>query len=203
VTDDRDPIIDRAIRELSALPQVNPAATARILAAVNAKESGDTASIAPDERARRTARRYSLGALGGLAAAAAIAGFAIGLEWTTRQPSAPAVAEAPRAPATTPATVQSVALSDEAPRVVPFVLRAPNAARVSLVGDFNGWDVTKNPLAQEAAPGVWSVTVSLTPGRHTYAFVVNDSVWTLDPRAARAADPDFGREGSVIVVGGR
>jgi len=81
-----------------------------------------------------------------------------------------------------------------------FVLSAPKAARVSLVGEFNDWDPARAPLAREAG-GAWSIVVPLLPGRHVYAFVVDDSLWTLDPRAARVNDPDFGRPGSVVLVG--
>jgi hypothetical protein len=33
-----------------------------------------------------------------------------------------------------------------------------------------------------------------------YAFVVNGERWLADPRAPQAADADFGRPGSVIIV---
>ena len=73
--------------------------------------------------------------------------------------------------------------------------------KVELVGDFNGWDGSRTTLVRQANTGLWTLTIPLTPGRHVYAFVVNDSVWTLDPRAAKAKDSDFGTEQSVIVVG--
>ncbi len=82
-----------------------------------------------------------------------------------------------------------------------FVLDArdvPNASRVSIVGDFNDWDVSNAPLVLDR--GVWSVTVPLPPGRHVYSFVVNGETWVADPRAAEATDADFGRPGSVIIV---
>ena len=43
--------------------------------------------------------------------------------------------------------------------------------------------------------------LALAPGRHVYAFLVNDSLVTLDPRAPRAEDPDLGTSGSVVLVG--
>ncbi|MGA7833745.1 MAG: 1,4-alpha-glucan branching protein GlgB, partial [Acidimicrobiales bacterium] len=36
-----------------------------------------------------------------------------------------------------------------------FALWAPNADRVSVVGDFNGWDGSSNPLTPRAHSGVW------------------------------------------------
>ena len=82
-----------------------------------------------------------------------------------------------------------------------FVLDAREAAdatSLSVVGDFNDWDVSATPMTLEG--GVWSVTLPVTPGRHVYAFVVNGTRWVADPRAPRATDSDFGRPGSVIIV---
>jgi hypothetical protein len=45
--------------------------------------------------------------------------------------------------------------------------------------------------------------VMLPPGRHLYAFMVNDSLWTPDPRAPQVADADFGRSNSVAMVAQR
>jgi 1,4-alpha-glucan branching enzyme len=83
---------------------------------------------------------------------------------------------------------------------VPFVLRQPSARRVALVGDFDAWSPTAIPMTR-GADGTWTATVHLTPGRHTYAFVVDDSVWVTDPRAEKVPDPDYGRPQSVIIVG--
>jgi 1,4-alpha-glucan branching enzyme len=85
-------------------------------------------------------------------------------------------------------------------QLTQFVLEAPVARTVSVVGSFNDWDPQATPLVKAQEDGVWSVTVPLLPGRHRYAFMVDDSVWTLDPRALRAPDPDFGVESSVVMV---
>ncbi|MBL0938823.1 MAG: isoamylase early set domain-containing protein [Gemmatimonadaceae bacterium] len=100
-------------------------------------------------------------------------------------------------------TLQAVEGGDVSVFRIPtqFVLDArdiPNASSVSIVGDFNDWDVTTTPLVLER--GVWTITVPLSPGRHMYSFVVNGETWMADPRAAQATDADFGRPGSVIIV---
>ena len=84
-----------------------------------------------------------------------------------------------------------------------FVFRSASARRVSLVGDFNGWNAASAPMVRAADGDLWSVTIPVAPGRHTYGFMVNDSVFALDPdaRVARARDPDLGVEGSVVIVG--
>jgi hypothetical protein len=85
--------------------------------------------------------------------------------------------------------------------VVQFVLVAPGASSVALVGDFNDWDTTTTPMRPVRNGGLWSVTVPLASGRHRYAFLVDGSRWLADPSAPRAPD-DFGTPSSVVTVGG-
>lgn len=81
-----------------------------------------------------------------------------------------------------------------------FVLADPAAKSVALVGDFNNWDAGSAALTK-LAPGVWARTVSLAPGRHEYAFVVDGKRWTTD-RLARTSHDAFDVESSVISVAG-
>lgn len=85
-------------------------------------------------------------------------------------------------------------------RLVQFVLVAPAASRVSLVGEFNGWRRDETQLASDDS-GRWRGSVRLAPGTHRYAFVVDDTQWVADPAAARDATAT-GRPVSVRVVGG-
>lgn len=89
-----------------------------------------------------------------------------------------------------------------APRAVKFVLIAPKAARVSLVGDFNGWDVAATPMTTQGADGTWTVYVPLQPGLHTYSFVVDGTHFVTDPMAPQAPDDGYGHRSSVVLVGG-
>ena len=82
-----------------------------------------------------------------------------------------------------------------------FVFVAPQAASVSLVGDFNDWDPTRAPM--QTAQGVWATVVNLAPGRYRYAFLVNGVEWRADPGAPAAKDDEFGTPSSVVTVGGR
>ena len=84
---------------------------------------------------------------------------------------------------------------------VQFVLVAPEAKTVQVVGDFNGWDVSHAAYAAEnRGGGVWSLTTPILPGHHRYAFLVDDSLWVPDPAAPRVADEDFGKPNSALVV---
>lgn len=87
-------------------------------------------------------------------------------------------------------------------RRVQFVLVAPTAKKVAVVGDFNGWDPTHAAYrAHHQGGGVWAVTAAVPVGHHRYSFVVDDSVWVADPTAPRVLDDDFGLPNSAIVVG--
>jgi hypothetical protein len=85
---------------------------------------------------------------------------------------------------------------------VQFVLVAPDAKKVAVVGDFNGWDPSHAAFqAKHRGGGVWSVTAPVPPGHHRYSFIVDDSVWVADPMAPRVIDNDYGLANSAIVVG--
>jgi hypothetical protein len=84
---------------------------------------------------------------------------------------------------------------------VQFVVVAPGAESVSLVGDFNDWDARLTPMRAVRDGRLWTVTIPLTAGRHRYAFLVNGARWLADPSAPRAQD-DFGSPSSVVTVGG-
>jgi hypothetical protein len=203
--DETDETITRIAAALRQLPPVDATHKARVLVAVAAER----------ERARETrlraARRWRLTAAMGAAAAAALVLFVwrrdagpgpVPARTAVREASAgpPAAASAHAAPS--PATqLTSSDAAAVAPLPIQLVLRAPAAHRVSVVGDFNGWDTHAHTLRRDAASGLWSVTLALRPGRHVYAFIVDDSIWTRDPRMPESRDADFGRPGSVLLVG--
>jgi hypothetical protein len=81
-----------------------------------------------------------------------------------------------------------------------FVLLAPEARSVSVVGDFNDWDAAVTPLTRDEREGVWVVEVELRSGRHLYSFVVDGDVWVPDDGVPRAPDDEFGRPSSVLLV---
>jgi len=82
---------------------------------------------------------------------------------------------------------------------VRFVLVDSAARSVSVVGDFNGWKRDETPLNVASKPGVWSVSLPLSPGRHEYAFIVDGKRWVVDPASIAASD-EFGTESSVVLV---
>jgi hypothetical protein len=86
------------------------------------------------------------------------------------------------------------------PEPVKFVLVAPGAKSVAVVGDFNNWGLNDSALVATSNQGVWSVTASVPVGVHRYAFVVNGEKWMADPTAPRSSGDDFGMPSSALVV---
>lgn len=83
---------------------------------------------------------------------------------------------------------------------VQFAVVARHARRVSLVGDFNGWNASRTPLVLTRDGMTWTTLVPLSRGRHTYAFVIDGDV-VADPTAPASADDDFGVPNSLMLVG--
>lgn len=83
---------------------------------------------------------------------------------------------------------------------VHFEIAAPLARRVSLVGDFDGWNPSALPM-RRGANGTWVIEVRIAEGRHAFAFSV-DGRLTTDPTAALSSDDNFGVPSSVVVVNG-
>ena len=55
---------------------------------------------------------------------------------------------------------------------VYFAVWAPNAQRVSVVGDFNGWDGRTNPMRRLLGSGVWELFLpGISEGAH-YKFEI-------------------------------
>jgi 1,4-alpha-glucan branching enzyme len=87
------------------------------------------------------------------------------------------------------------------PMAVVFRLTAPDAQRVSVVGTFNGWDVHAHPLRGPDPNGLWSLSLSLPPGRYRYMFVVDGVRWVTDPNAVASEADGFGGHNSVLFHG--
>ncbi|TMQ69175.1 MAG: hypothetical protein E6K80_12555 [Candidatus Eisenbacteria bacterium] len=130
----------------------------------------------------------------GLAVAASLAlGTALGWTLHSRLGSAPKAALS--------SEIAEVPSTREV-RLVQFVLAAPKASHVTVVGDFNEWDPIATPMARRV-DGAWTAAIPVSPGRHVYAFIVDGDRWVSDPAAPMAPEDGFGIRNSVIVVGGQ
>src|SRR4051812_21389767 len=83
-------------------------------------------------------------------------------------------------------------------RLVRLMFDAPDARRVEVAGDFNGWGASPTALVRDERSRRWSVTLALRSGEHRYAFVVDDTRWMPDPRAGRTARGEDGHLYSIL-----
>ena len=66
-----------------------------------------------------------------------------------------------------------------------FAVWAPNAEKVSVVGDWNGWDGTTHPLAPRGSSGIWEAFVPAVEQGMTYKY----RIWHKDGTAKDKFDP--------------
>ncbi|HWX18710.1 MAG TPA: glycogen-binding domain-containing protein [Candidatus Binatia bacterium] len=120
-------------------------------------------------------------------------------------PKAPVAAVAPKAPPTlqgkSAVPAQAPKPAAQRPVNVTFVLVKPDAKRVSICGEFNGWSSSATTMKRHA-DGHWEATVALAPGRYQYKFVV-DGEWILDPSAQKSVPNQQGSLNSVLEVRAR
>lgn len=202
IDDKRDPVLDAVVSELRRTEAVNPAVVSRVVrAAVDARDDDWRDDPAP---APRFGNRWRVAAVVLLSTAAAgVAGFMLRGASSRAQGSSAAVATAAAVPLEANGQMTAVSASDLESMAVPtqFVLESRGAHRVALVGDFNGWNPSQTPMARHDGSGLWAITIPVAPGRHLYAFMIDDSLFTLDPRKPAAKDRDIGATASVIIVG--
>jgi 1,4-alpha-glucan branching enzyme len=87
---------------------------------------------------------------------------------------------------------------------VSFAVWAPNAASVSVVGDFNGWDGRLHPLRSLGASGIWELFLPGIRADSRYKFEIRTRPGGLrlkaDPLALRAEVPP--KNASVVFASG-
>lgn len=190
-----DPYVQWIVSEARKPVVMDPAARDRLLSAIRVEPI-------PRRRSRVLAwvlepRRFALPPLAAAGLAAGLVGIGVitgsalnrdGRQSTER--ASPVAAGNPQLP------------DSLASRMIKFVLVAPEAGRVSLVGDFNGWDAAATPMTARGKDGTWTIFVPLQPGLHTYSFVVDGTHFVADPTAPFAPDDGFGHRSSVVLVGG-
>lgn len=72
--------------------------------------------------------------------------------------------------------------------------------RIAIVGDFNNWSTTADPLFDRAGDGTWTIRIPLKPGRYEYKYLVDGKKWIPDPWNPDVVDDGFGGLNSVITV---
>jgi len=131
---------------------------------------------------------------------ATAAGIALLMAIGTREPNTPRSGPVRRAVIIGDSVASVASALRDTLRIVQFILTAPAASRVALAGDFNGWDTRSMQLTRATDTGRWSVTLALAPGRHSYAYVVDDTQWVRDPVGTPAEPNELTPPKSVLVV---
>ncbi len=67
---------------------------------------------------------------------------------------------------------------------VAFSVWAPNASRVSVVGDFNDWDGRRHSMRRLGNSGFWDIFIPGIPARTKYKYEMKDSAGNLQPLKA-------------------
>lgn len=189
-----DPALEHVVAVARRPVAMDPSARRRLLVAVRAEARRPVPgprqwAWLTDTRSLRVSPVVGAALAAGLVGVGVLVGLDIGSPGTTAATSQPSgtFASMGRAPLR---------------EGIKFVLVAPQAARVSLVGDFNRWDPAAHPMERTPTGGTWSIVVPLNAGRHEYAFVVDGKQWLPDPSAPLAPVDGFGAPNSVVLVSG-
>lgn len=81
-------------------------------------------------------------------------------------------------------TLGAVEMSVDGAAGVRFAVWAPNARRVSVVGDFNAWDGRRNPMRLRQSAGVWELFVPRLAAGERYKFEIIDAHGNCLPQKA-------------------
>lgn len=91
---------------------------------------------------------------------------------------------------------------------VTFRFMSRSARTVQVAGDWNNWgegdaetgEVLVGAMLEAEREGVWELTVRLRPGRYRYRFLVDETVWALDPGNQRVTDDPKGGKANLLIV---
>ena len=77
---------------------------------------------------------------------------------------------------------------------------APGARNVSIVGDFNEWNIYASPM-KKLQGGDFTITLELKPGKeYQFRYLIDDNRWENDWNADKYVKGPFGSDNSVIYV---
>jgi len=196
--DDFDPFIAGIARELRRPVALDARFDERVMSALEPRVIPLNVMRSPRRWYQRTFS-LNISQVAGLAAAAALVGV---VAMNVTSPTAPTVASAvDTRPEREPVLQPVAAVTRNASAATPqqFIIIAPGASSVTLVGDFSDWDASRFQMEQVSEDGAWSITIPLTPGRYEYQFEVDGKQRVNDPTRPQSSS-DFGSPNSVITV---
>ena len=79
-----------------------------------------------------------------------------------------------------------------------FALWAPHARQVSVVGEFNNWDKTVEPMTALKSND-FTATLELETGKeYQFRYLIDDNIWKNETQADGLVANSFGAENSVV-----
>jgi len=99
--------------------------------------------------------------------------------------------------------IQKTFVEVEGRVVVRVTFSLPNsiwADRITLVGDFNGWDMRSHPFGRTRT-GTWLITVDLEPRRaYQFRYLQGDDQWINDPAADAHVHNTYGSDNFIVIT---
>ena len=90
------------------------------------------------------------------------------------------------------------------PRTSAILSLGPFAAQtyhcVHVIGDFNGWDRTAEPMTWDPLKKCFNIELFLAPGEYEYKLLLNKEETTIDPGNPESVQDGFGGRSSVLKV---
>ena len=81
---------------------------------------------------------------------------------------------------------------------VVFTYKDDQAQKVCIAGSFNQWSFRSHCMNKDR--NIWTLRLSLPPGRYPYLFLIDNRISKLDPGATLTEESGFGTKNSILVV---
>ena len=81
---------------------------------------------------------------------------------------------------------------------VVFTYIDDQAQKVCIVGSFNQWSSRSHCMNKDK--NIWTLRLSLLPGRYPYLFLIDDQILKLDPGAVLTEESGFETKNSILIV---
>ena len=76
-----------------------------------------------------------------------------------------------------------------------------NFEQVSLVGEFNNWDIHKNKFSRKSSDGSFIIEIDLTAGKeYQFRYLGNEQIWLNEPEADKQTLTHFGDAHNSVLV---
>ncbi len=82
---------------------------------------------------------------------------------------------------------------------VTFALADKSAKSVAIIGSFNDWNPTAEPMKQ-TDKGFWQGVMQLQDGTHRYKFLLDGEQWMHDPENGAVVEDGFGGYNSLLEI---